>query len=133
MLIGSDQVLPSSVLFTKTNWLVSMGCIPGLDAYQFRSPRMSMRPNSCYPNGIRCCDLPKWKDRLFHSQLLLCLPSLPISMIIFMGSQLCPPSVDRLMPTSMSPCKSTELFLRVSYTAMRVPVFVVTRPGILYV
>ena len=54
-----------------------------------------------------------------------------MSMIVRVGSHVCPPSVLRDMPTSMSPGKSPPLRWRRSYTAINVPFGVVANPGML--
>src|SRR5699024_10808649 len=108
ILIGSDHVLPSSSLLTSTNCPVSLGSKPVREAFQARWPGMPCVQSPPTQMGPVCSS-----TKIDGSPTPFCSSGSPphssISIITCMGSQLLPPSVLRLIPTSISPCRSAEL------------------------
>ena len=101
MLIGCDQVRPSSELLTRTYWPVSSGVSPGPEPAIERLPLLQRAATQIF--------LVTGSKRIQGSPMPLFSCGGPISMMIFMGDQVLPPSVLRFIPTSILPGRSRLL------------------------
>src|SRR5690606_20466790 len=106
MLYTSVQVCPSSLLLTSTNWPVSSGDNPGLEPAMDRLPLLH--------NAATQIVFVAGSNNTEGSPTPLFSCGAPISIMICIGSQVRPPSVLRLIPTSILPGRSLELSYRMS-------------------
>src|SRR5690606_2148463 len=108
LLMGRHQVTPSSSLFTNMPWPVSSGVMPASELFQSICPGLP-----CAHKAITHIVLVKGSTKMEGSPMPFSDSGLPpnsfMSIMTFMRSHVCPPSVLLLRPTSMSPCMSTEL------------------------
>src|SRR5690606_26410758 len=135
---GSLQVLPSSVLLTTRNWEVCLTPKPGWDPFVrhwwFHTVLVSVRCSTHSPASLitPCIHKPAiyiasefLSTNIQASDTPLNFwgrpPHSPISIAIRSGSQVCPPSVLRCKPMSISPCRSRRLSYRASKIASNVP------------
>ena len=102
MLIGSDQVTPSSSERTSTSWPVCSGSNPGPERFQPRLPWCQLATIQIVPvvrsTRIAGSPTPSWAKA----------GSLPMSMTTRASSQEVPPSVLRERATSMCPGRSPQ-------------------------
>jgi hypothetical protein len=114
--IRTDQVSPSSVLFTRINWPVSCGVIARLEMPTTASCAQSRtaHPESRNPQGVCSMIIEDAWCLLFRSGSVANHRILPYPLITLMGSQVRPPSVLRLIPKVNISCRSLLLLYLIS-------------------